>query len=144
MFSWMIVCLRTILASPHFLTHVLLHERRHLTGESGRNSCMVNPLLESLSDLTKCEVQALCPFSHGNSWMDFVSAKRNPIVWDFSIHGRHIKIPLRLQIQAMFLNLSKKIDFKKSAKKTPVSYFSTGSELDLLKSLVSSLDRNLK
>ena len=38
----------------------------------------------------------------------------------------------------------KKIDFKKSAKKTPVSYFSTGSELDLLKSLVSSLDRNLK
>ena len=80
----------------------------HLTGESGRNSCTVNPLLESVSGLTKCEVQALCPFSRGNSWMDSVSAKRNPIVWDFSIHGRHIKIPLRLQIQATFLNLSKK------------------------------------
>lgn len=38
----------------------------------------------------------------------------------------------------------KKIDFKKSAKKTPMSYFSTGSEPGLLKSLVSSLARNLK
>ena len=127
------------------LTHVLLHERSHLTGESGRNSCMVNPLLESLSDLTKCEVQALCPFSHGNSWMDSVPAKRNPIVWDFSIDGRHIKILLWLQIQATFPNLSKKkIDFKKSSEKTPMSYVSTGSEPGLLKSLVSSLARNLK
>ena len=40
--------------------------------------------------------------------MDSVPAKRNPIVWDFSIHGRHIKILLWLQIQATFPNLSKK------------------------------------
>ena len=77
--------------------------------------------------------------------MDSVPAKRNPIVWDFSIHGRHIKILLWLQIQATFPNLSKKkIDFKKSSEKTPMSYVSTGSEPGLLKSLVSSLARNLK